>query len=383
MPSHLDHSSPAKSHPHQPVIAILSANQGHASLAEAAAHHLAGHYRIVTFQQPIKASGAYTLIYRYVPWAFRTVYQLSTSKLIQSVARWFFYWDDAHKIQAFLRRHQPVACLTTYFSYLPILEEWQRQTGHPVFNVVANPRTTHPLEIAANPVNNLVFDEFQSNRACQLKPGSYLTELGWLTRPEFKPATNQKKLRTELNLDPQLLTITLIGGSEGSQTLSKITKHLIQTHQDRVQLVVVCGTNTLLLKELTNWRAELVTQLRAHVHLVGFTTQLEQYLQTADLVVGKAGPNSLFETTACEVPFVAMTHISGQEDGNLELIQEKQLGMVLEEWSELVAYLDSVVSDPSQLKGYASHLSSAAEYVRQSGARLKAVVDTALAGQDS
>lgn len=379
MPSHVDRRSPAASASHRPVIAILSANQGHASLAEAAAHHLADRYQIVTFQQPIKASDAYTLVYRYIPWAFRAVYQVSTLGLIQALARWFFYWDDAQKMHAFLHRHQPAACLTTYFSYLPILEKWQRQTGRPVFNVVANPRTTHPLEIAANPVNNFVFDEFQVKRACQLKPGSYLTELGWLTRPEFKPATNKKSLRTQLKLDPDRLTFTLIGGSEGSQTLSRITKYLTQTHREHIQLVVVCGTNKLLLQELTSWRADLPTDLQANVHLVGFTTKLEEYVQVADLVVGKAGPNSLFETTACEVPFVAMTHISGQEDGNLELIQEKQLGMVLEEWSELVAYLDLVVNDPTQLERFTKHIKITAEYLRQTGPRLKAVVSSALA----
>jgi UDP-N-acetylglucosamine:LPS N-acetylglucosamine transferase len=53
-------------------------------------------------------------------------------------------------------------------------------------------------------------------------------------------------------------------------------------------------------------------------------------MQAADIIVGKAGPNTLFESVATYKPFLAITHISGQEDGNLDIIREKKLGWVEE-----------------------------------------------------
>ena len=53
---------------------------------------------------------------------------------------------------------------------------------------------------------------------------------------------------------------------------------------------------------------------------------MAEVLGASDIVFGKAGPNFLFDSVACQKPFVSMTHIGGQEDGNVELIKKKKLG---------------------------------------------------------
>jgi len=54
----------------------------------------------------------------------------------------------------------------------------------------------------------------------------------------------------------------------------------------------------------------------------------------------------LFDSVACQKPFVAITHIGGQEDGNIDLIKKKQLGWVREKNSELVNFLYQYLDDP-------------------------------------
>jgi len=49
---------------------------------------------------------------------------------------------------------------------------------------------------------------------------------------------------------------------------------------------------------------------------------------------------------ACQKPFVAITHIGGQEDGNIDLIKKKKLGWVREKSGELVNFLYQYLDNP-------------------------------------
>ena len=51
-------------------------------------------------------------------------------------------------------------------------------------------------------------------------------------------------------------------------------------------------------------------------------------MAAADVVMGKAGPNMLFESVTLGKPFIATNYIPGQEEINLELIRRHQLGWV-------------------------------------------------------
>ena len=71
-----------------------------------------------------------------------------------------------------------------------------------------------------------------------------------------------------------------------------------------------------------------------------------EVLSACDIVFGKAGPNFLFDVVAVEKPFVAITHVGGQEDGNIELIKKKELGWIKEKNSDLVDFLYKYLDNP-------------------------------------
>ena len=65
-------------------------------------------------------------------------------------------------------------------------------------------------------------------------------------------------------------------------------------------------------------------------------------MAATDIVMGKAGPNVLFEAGVLGKPFIATTYIPGQEKGNLEFIERHGLGWValkMEQQRELIRRL--------------------------------------------
>ena len=79
---------------------------------------------------------------------------------------------------------------------------------------------------------------------------------------------------------------------------------------------------------------------------MGWIDNMAEVLGASDIVFGKAGPNFLFDSVAGQKPFVSITHIGGQEDGNIDLIQKKKLGWVKEKNNELVDFLYKYLDDP-------------------------------------
>jgi UDP-N-acetylglucosamine:LPS N-acetylglucosamine transferase len=88
-------------------------------------------------------------------------------------------------------------------------------------------------------------------------------------------------------------------------------------------------------------------------------------MQAADLVLGKAGPNTLFESVATLTPFFAITYIA-QEEGNLEIVKEQQLGYVEDKARAANKKILDIIKHPEQLEKFQEHLLDLKKYNQQS-----------------
>jgi len=113
---------------------------------------------------------------------------------------------------------------------------------------------------------------------------------------------------------------------------------------------------------------------------LGFEKNMASLIQISDLVVGKAGPNLLFETAACGKPFMAITHISGQEDKNLNLIKEKQLGLVEENPLKAIKLLKKIMGKP-ELLNMTINIKKEAKINNKAGEKLEKLVSKLLKTQ--
>ncbi|MEM5878542.1 MAG: hypothetical protein QXF12_06730, partial [Candidatus Aenigmatarchaeota archaeon] len=94
----------------------------------------------------------------------------------------------------------------------------------------------------------------------------------------------------------------------------------------------------------------------------------------SDVVIGKAGPNLIFESVSMKKPFIAISHISGQEDGNLELIRKYNLGWVAEEPTKAANLIKTIVNKRWILKKKQHNLEKIASMNLQAGKKLIDIV---------
>lgn len=361
-------------------IAIFTSAEGHLSIAQAIESSLEKHHSVSVFFDRNSFYNVYTPIYQLIPSAYQIPYKLTQQPGTKNIIQEMFKLHYGNKITAFYDEQQPDLTISTYFMFNPTLSDFNAEKKKPFINIISDPRTIHPLIVAEKATYNLSFDQ-SSNELCQsyCKDQSNCIPSGWFVKPDFEKKYNQADVRRQLGLDPSLFTLLISSGSEGTTMVMKLLPFLVQLDKP-IQVVIACGSNKTLLKSVNGFTS-ILKKIRANTSIVAlsFVTNMHQYMQAADLVVGKAGPNSLFESVATETPFFAITHIAGQEDGNLDIIKEHNLGYVEENPFKAQTILSSILDNPDQLKTFAPSLKKMAAYNKKSKETLLQLIDEQLA----
>ncbi len=336
-------------------VLILSASEGHASLARAVREELKN-YQFKEFEFDIHVGGAYKFFYRFAPSMFEAVWKMGqkkeAAKLIGVYGKMFL----EKKMRKIMGSFRPDLIITTHFMYLSVLDRWRRRGDEfKQINVVFDPITISPLIYSMTADYNVGFGEEFSELGLKLGiEEKKLVEVGWLVgRGFYRPLSKQKKdeLTKELGFEKNRLTLVVCGGSEGTNAILKIMPDLLaERYGDGLQVLVIAGSNRLLedgLKRMINGLRKVGKKMPL-LKIMGFTKRMADWLRLADVVVGKAGPNLIFEAVAAGKPFAAITHIEGQETGNLELIERYGLGWVVEKRGEFGSLLNRLMKNPNE-----------------------------------
>jgi processive 1,2-diacylglycerol beta-glucosyltransferase len=129
--------------------------------------------------------------------------------------------------------------------------------------------------------------------------------------------------RAALNLDPKSPVLLLSAGGYGVGPLEQLVRDLLSL-QKPWQLVAIAGKSEKMKKRLDEIARAAGTLPNGFARLVpvGFTTQMDQYMAAADLLVGKAGGLTTSEALARHLPMALIEPIPGQEFRNADHLLE-------------------------------------------------------------
>ncbi|KAK7857871.1 monogalactosyldiacylglycerol synthase 3 [Quercus suber] len=132
-------------------------------------------------------------------------------------------------------------------------------------------------------------------------------------RPSFARAVLSKdQLREELEMDPELPAVLLMGGGEGMGPVKKTALALGESLFDNDlgkpigQLIIICGRNKTLAATLQSEQFKIPVKVR------GFETQMEKWMGACDCIITKAGPGTIAEALIRGLPIILNDYIPGQ-----------------------------------------------------------------------
>lgn len=354
-------------------VLIFSGGYGHLSQAKALKEIFSSHFgakniKLTCLVDKI-APSLYSIIYIYFPSFFRLPFQASQFEKVRKIVKKYgkFYYQK--RVEKEVKSFKPDIVFTTYFIFHQPLEELLQQ-GYKFqfFNVITDPITIHPVLYSSKAIN-FTYDSKGVKEGQKLKISkNQLIPFGWLVRKQFFRLKSTNQLREKLRLSPDLFTILICGGSEGTNSILKILPSLLKVEKP-IQVIIVSGANTILYNiarsfeklfsaSFSVWKSQL------KIKVYKFVKNMAPLMQASDLVIGKAGPNLLFETVACEKPFFAITHVHGQEDGNLWLIKKKKLGWVEEDGEKAARLLLKIINNPKMVHKFDKNILKEKNYLR-------------------
>jgi len=372
----------------KPRILIFSGNYGHLSQALALKELFAKRkkqgwqVKLIAPNGESKLSFFYTFIYHYSPSLFRYPFRAGQltpiRKLVKKYGRRY-----SKIVNEALSDFQPNVVFTTHFIYhYPLEKILAKEKRFQFFNLLSDPITLHPVLFSPRAVN-LVYD--RSGVKLGQKYGvnkNQIVPIGWLIRKQFYRRWPKNQTRKKLGFQPGILTILIHGGSGGANAVLKIIPTLVKAKKP-LQIIIVAGKNNALYQIGRSFEnifnsSFAVWESRVKIKTFRFIKKIAPLIQISDLVVGKAGPNSVFETVACEKPFFAITHIHGQEDGNLKLIQKKKLGWVQEDGEKAARLLLKILNKPKLITRLQKNLLKEKKYNQKAEKEILALIKEGL-----
>jgi processive 1,2-diacylglycerol beta-glucosyltransferase len=225
-----------------------------------------------------------------------------------------------------LERVQPDLCVATHFLPAEIIA-WliAKKKLRARHAIVVTDYDVHAMWLCKT-VNRyyLAIDEAAEFLARIGVPREILRVTGIPIDPLFAIAVNRAQIRERLGLDAGAKVILVSAGGYGVGPVEQLVEDLLQM-QKPWQIVAIAGKSEKVKARLDVISKNAGTLPGGAPRLlpVGFTSEMDQYMAAADLLVGKAGGLTTSEALARELPMALIEPIPGQEERNADHLLEE------------------------------------------------------------
>ncbi len=151
-------------------------------------------------------------------------------------------------------------------------------------------------------------------------PSEQLLPFGIPVRQAFYQRQSRQDAREQLGLDPESIYVLLMCGSMGCGPIEKIAKDLVKALPENARVIAVCGSNASLFASMEKLQSPRLTVL-------GFTTNIDIYMDAVDLMITKPGGLSSTEGANKGLPMVFFNLIGACESRNFNYFLSKEYAL--------------------------------------------------------
>ncbi len=344
---------------HEMRVLILSASVG------------AGHVRAAeAVEAALRESGAAVAIEHhdvlaFMPPAFRRVYRDGYFEMVARAPRllgWLYDATDrpfhrdrvrlkleqagAARLLKKIRGFDPDVAVSTHFLPSALLER-ERRKGRCRARIVTvvTDFEVHGMWLAAPSDHYFVATEEARAHleALGIAPAA-ISASGIPTHPVFAVRKDRLAMRRKHGWPEDLPVILLSAGGFGARNAGRVVESLAAAKL-RAQIVAVCGKNAALKATM-----EKIAACERSVTAVGFTTEMDELMAAADLMIGKPGGLTTSESLVKGLAWVVVNPIPGQEEKNAIYLLEQGAGVWCDNLYTLAFKVRSLLEEPGRLQ---------------------------------
>ncbi|WP_435018040.1 MGDG synthase family glycosyltransferase [Tundrisphaera sp. TA3] len=180
-------------------------------------------------------------------------------------------------------------------------------------------------------------------------PPGKVTVSGIPIDPVFALAKDKAEMRRKHGLRPDGAVILSSAGGFGVGRIDELMASLLKVRHPG-QVIAICGRNAELKARLDRLAGTLPADAPVSLKVVGYTTEMDEYMAAADLVVGKPGGLTTSEAMARGLGFVVVSPIPGQEERNSDHLLEEGAAIRCNNLPVIAYKIDRLLDDPRRLE---------------------------------
>ncbi len=168
--------------------------------------------------------------------------------------------------------------------------------------------------------------------------------LGIPVRSSFQGMGDRSKTLKSIGLDPELLTITLMGGSLALGRIRNILRELDSIPR-RFNIVVITANNEKLYDEAT----EISLNSEKSIAVLKYCNFMNDIMKASDLLVTKPGGLTIAEALISETPLAVFSAIGGQEQQNRQFLVQNGLAIDIGNGEDCALKIEKLLFDEQKL----------------------------------
>jgi processive 1,2-diacylglycerol beta-glucosyltransferase len=314
------------------LVLSVSAGAGHVRAAEALVEQFSA--------QRLATEIVHLDILKYTSKAMRTLYSkayFDVAKAAPELLGWIYDyldkpWKNENRIRALervnisllvkvLENIQPDVVVSTHFLPADIITYLRRKKKYVCKQaVVLTDYDAHALWL--NRDVDLYCAACEEERAYLLAlgmPAERVVTTGIPIHPVFSESKDSRAMRMKHGLAIDQPVVLVSAGGFGVTNIEHIVEALTHVKQ-RITIVALCGSNTRAADVL---KEKYAGTEHHSVHVVGYTTEMDEYMSAADIMIGKPGGLTSSEVLAKQLPLIIVNPLPGQEERNADYLLEQ------------------------------------------------------------
>jgi processive 1,2-diacylglycerol beta-glucosyltransferase len=290
--------------------------------------------------------GSYFFMLKYCPRIWENIYMRTRkSSFIQTHI-------FAQCLERVLKKEEPDLILCTHTTCIPALCLLKRQDKYKFkLGAVFTDYHFHPYFVNPDVDYYFVANQWLKDKLNQehgVDPIK-IYDFGIPLHPKFD--TDESSMANVLRFrHKNVIHILILGGATGYGPIEQIIR-VFQNHNSLFRLTVITGNNTKLYERLK--------QKEGHfVQILGYVTNMQDWLKCVDFVISKPGGLTVSESIACGTPIIMIKPIPGHEEANRNYMEKQGLGLYVEDVNKLPYKIKKIIDHPEQLNAWKDRITN-------------------------
>ena len=271
---------------------------------------------------------------------YNTYYKMTEN--MESDAHPPFEWHFLDRLETLLEEERPDMVVATHPLCAQLVSRWKQETGVslPLITCITD-LSVHGEWINSNTDCYLVgTPELREQLARKGVDPAIIVPTGIPVKAQFKTTPHQR--------DGQRRHLLIMGGGLGL---------LPRKEQFYEELNALPGVETTIIAGRNEKLRERLEGKYEHIHVVGYTDRVYDYMAQADLMLSKPGGITMFESIFSELPLLAWEPFLQQEINNARFLLRAGIGAVAaKEIEDCLEAIRNLIYDREKLSAMAGNM---------------------------